>query len=340
MKQATIKSNKFGLAALALAMSIIMSGLMLAPNSASAFWWSWGNHHVNAQGNNDNDTVTVTIQKYLDGEPATAENTGDASFPMSASWTDPEDGDGSGTYSLSSDNSYKAVTSEMNEGADYSTNEILDGDMVAATCEDDQPYRLAGYSVGTSAEAAASADVSSESPVLINLSEDQYVIVWNRTCDDDPGNGNATSSGSISGEVTGGQSDGDPGELAITSIDAQKTTAIANGEFDDGWKYVFNITVPENEPDLTMKFADWMQTEGEHTLPVAGNIRISSEQANSTSTVTLNAADIYSSPELTMTEDLNEDEDGLQVQVLVEVAVPADTYNGTYSTEYGVRTLP
>src|SRR3989344_1867284 len=318
MKQATIKNRMIGFGTLILAMSIIMSGMMFSPNNASAFWWPWGEHHAHAQGNNDDDddesTVTVTIQKYIDGELATSESADGNAFPMTASWDDPDGiGEGSGAYSLSTATTpdYQAVTSEMEVGADYSTSEVLDGDIVAAICDDDTPYVLVGYSVGTTSAAAAAATVS------------------------------ATTSGSISGQVTGGASDEDPGELEVTSIEALKTTAVANGQFADGWRYLFNITVPTDETDLAMKFADWTQSGNDHILPVAGNMRISSDQASDSNlVVTLSAADTYSTPELTMTGDLNEDEEGLQVQVLVEVAVPSGTYNGTYSTNYGVRTLP
>lgn len=342
MRQATIRNSAYGLGALALIISLIMSGLMLAPNSASAFWWPWGDHHkkAHAQQDDDDDMVTVTIKKYIDGEPATSANANNHSFAMTSSWNDPEgSGEGSGSYELSADNSYKAVTSEMNVGADYSTNEVLDGDIVSASCDGDHPYKFVGYSSGTSLQAAASAEVSGTAPSFTDLSANQYVIVWNETCDDDDDNGNATSTGNISGEVTGGQSEGGEGELEITSIDAEKTTAIANGEFADGWQYVFNITVPTDEPDLAMKFADWMHDNGEHSLSVANNMRISSEQADSNEAVTLTAANEYSSPNLYMTGDLDAEEDGLQVQVLVEVAVPSDTFNGTYSTDFGVRTL-
>lgn len=345
MRQATIKTEAFGLGALLLIISMVLSGLMLSPNNASAFWWPWGDYHHKAHAQDDDDdddeTVTVTIKKYIDGALATSESADGNAFPMTASWDDPDGiGAGSGSYELSASNSYKAETSEMDEGADYSTSEVLDGDVVAANCEGEHPYKLVGYSTGTTSQAASAAEVSASAPSFTDLSEDQYVIVWNESCDDDDDNGTATSTGSISGEVTGGQNATSTGELMVTSVDAQKTTAIANGEFADGWQYVFNITVPTDEPNLAMKFANWLHTNGTNTIPVANNMRISSDQASATSTVTLTAADTYSSPDLHMTGDLDGDEDGLQVQVLVEVAVPSDTLNGNYSTEYGVRTLP
>ena len=346
MNSAITKTRSFQLTAFALVTSVLMTGLMLAPNSASAFWWPWGNHHAHAQnGGGDDETVTVTIHKYIDGEMATSESADSNSFMMNASWNDPDGlGEGSGGFELSSESTpaYTAVTDEMNVGASYDVSEVLDGDIVSTTCEDDHPYMLAGYSFGTSAEAAAGASKSTTAPSFTDLDENHHVIVWNETCDDNGngGGGNATSTGSISGEVTGGASDEEPGELMVTSIDAQKTTAVANGEFEDGWQYVFNITVPSDETNLAMKFADWMHSGGEHTLPVGGNMRISSDQAdNSGATVVLSDTDVYSDPALNITSDLDEEEDGLQIQVLVEVAVPEGTYNGTYSTEYGVRTL-
>lgn len=343
MKLATIKTGLFGSGALLLAASIVISGLMLSPSSASAHWWPWGHNHANAQETDDNETVNVTIHKYIDGEMATSENADGKAFPMNASWDDPDGlGKGSGGFELSADTSpaYQAMTEDLQVGADYSVSETLDGDTVAASCDSDHPYALVGYSIGATAEAATTADSSTDAPAFTGLGEDQHVIVWNKSCADDDDDTHATSSGSLSGEVTGGSSDDDPGDLSVTSVDAEKTTAVANGEFADGWKYVFNITVPSDEPNLAMKFADWMQTDGDHTLPVADNMRISSDQASSSSAVTLTADDTYSSPALMMTGDLDTEKDGMQVQVLVEVAVPADTYNGTYSTTYGVQTLP
>jgi len=337
MKLTTIKTQMFGLGSTVLVLGLIASGLALAPNNASAFW-PWGNFHSLAQAyhNNDDSVVTVTIQEYIDGELATGETANNTSFPMTASWDDSGGiGSGSGSYDLSIDNSYTAETAQMQVGADYSTSQLLDGDVVSMSCDEGHPYKFIGYSTGSSVAAAASADIMSTAPAFVNLEGDHYVIVWSESCDDD-----IPQAGDISGEVTGGQSNENPGVLEVTSVDAQKTTATANGEFADGWQYVFDITVPTDEPNLAMKFEDWAQTDGANTIPVADNIRISSEQASATSTVVLTADGVYSSPDLHVVNDLDANEDGLQVQVLVEVAIPADTYNGTYSTSYGVRTLP
>lgn len=319
-----------GIGGLVLALSIILSGLMAAPTKADAWWWPWWKNAYAQEDEHATSTVTVTIQKYIDGNQATASSSDSLSFPMSASWDN--DGEGSGSYALNAGNSYQAMTSAMKKGADYSTHEVF-GETAGASCEDGKPFALVGYTTGSTLAEAEAGTPATTSPTFTDLMNDAYVIVWNQSCGDDN-----PSAGELVGEVTGGSTDEEPGELAVTAIEAEKTTAVANGTFADGWRYVFKITVPSDEPDLAMKFNDWLHSNGSSTIPVANNMRISSDQAdNSGATVLLTAADTYSSPSLTMTDDLDSEEDGLQVEVLVEVAVPAGTLNGTYSTDYGVR---
>lgn len=140
----------------------------------------------------------------------------------------------------------------------------------------------------------------------------------------------------LSGTVTG-----DQGTLAVTSIDSTKTSATADGTFANGWIYTFHVTVPLNEPNVAMKFADWVNNTPPGTIPVAGNMRISSAQAdNAGATVLLSAANTYSTPSLHITGDLDPTTPGMQVAITVEVAVPVNTTNGSYTTSYGVQTLP
>ena len=144
------------------------------------------------------------------------------------------------------------------------------------------------------------------------------------------------TTGGLGGDVTGGTSS--HGTLAVTSV---STTAIADGTFTHGWKYVFNITIPDNEKNLSMKFANWLNTNSSSTMPVAGNMRISSPQAdNANATIVLSAANVFSTPALHMTDDLDSSMMGKQVQITVETAVPLNTVNGSYTTTYAVQTLP
>ena len=141
--------------------------------------------------------------------------------------------------------------------------------------------------------------------------------------------------GTIGGTVIGGL---DPGVLLVTRITAVKTTATADGTFSNGWKYIFNITVPSNETHLSMKFANWMSNTGSAILPVSGNMRISSIQAdNGNAVLILGGAETYTTPALNITGDLSPSVVGNQVQVTVEVAVPINTVNGSYNTSYGVK---
>ncbi|MEK9174121.1 MAG: hypothetical protein AAB845_02540, partial [Patescibacteria group bacterium] len=127
-------------------------------------------------------TTKVTIVKYINGVPATAENTGGASFPMIASWSAENIGTGSGAYTLSSTgfnnpNPYQATTSDMTTGADYSTYENT-----PTTCAPESQYALVGYSTGNTLETAEASSVTETVPTFTDLTSDKFVIVWNKTC--------------------------------------------------------------------------------------------------------------------------------------------------------------
>lgn len=278
----------------------------------------------------ENETVTVTIEKFINGEMATAETADNADFPMTATWDAENIGAGTGSYALSETNevAYQAETVDMTNGADYSTSEDLTGPVVAAACDMDAPYALAGYTTGDTRDEAMNAESSMVVPAFTDMQSDKFVIVWNTDC--------ANPGGGLGGEVVGGD-----GELEVTSIEMVDTTATANGSFESGWEYVFHITMPESEPNLAMMFSDWLETDGDGTIPVANNMRISSMQAdNGGATILLTAEDTYSTPDLHMTDDLDEEMDGIQVEVTVEVAVPNGTPNGSYTTDYGVQSNP
>lgn len=143
--------------------------------------------------------------------------------------------------------------------------------------------------------------------------------------------------GQIGGDVVGGVG---AGTLAVTSVVVDDSSAVADGSFANGWKYTFNVTIPTNETHLSMKFANWTQTGGPGTIAVANNMRISSVQANNAgATVLLTAQNTYSIPTLDMTVDLDAMTEGIQVQVMVEVAVPVGSVSGAYTTSYGVQTI-
>ncbi len=266
------------------------------------------------------ETVQVFITKFINGQQATAQNASSSVFTMNASWNDTEGiGSGSGTYELTAP-TYNTQTINFNDGADYATSEVT-GTNVGTSCAAGKPFALSGYKYGESLAAASSSAATTTAPSFTNIQTNKYVIVLNVTC----------ATGVIIGDVVG-----DQGTLAVTSIDAVDTSATADNSYENGWKYVFHITVPTDESNIAMKFSDW--TAGLNTIPAGNNMRISSAQAdNGGATITVLAADTYTIPNLHMTTDLNPALAGIQVEVSVEVKVPVGTPNASYSTNYGVK---
>ena len=67
-------------------------------------------------------------------------------------------------------------------------------------------------------------------------------------------------------------------------------------------------------------------------------MRISSAQAdNAGATIDVLAANTYTTPNLHMTMDLDPLTAGIQVDIMTEVRIPVGTANGSYSTNYGVK---
>ena len=129
--------------------------------------------------------------------------------------------------------------------------------------------------------------------------------------------------------------------LGVTQTAAIQTFATAGGGFDQGWKWVFNVTVPNNETVLKMKFADWIGTTD--SIPAANNIRFYSNQSTnataSTSAITISGSGVLSAPMyLDSSVDLDKSQDGRQIQIMVEVQVPLHSNGGSYSTSYGINT--
>jgi hypothetical protein len=167
----------------------------------------------------------------------------------------------------------------------------------------------------------------------IDNDSDGVIDLADPDCTNASDNTESGTMGTSTGTSTGTTTDA---ALHVDSIDAQKTTAIANDTYEDGWRYVFHITAPNGEQNLAMRFSDWFSGSSSSTIPVAGNMRVSSAQASSTDPVTLSAANAYSTPAFIMTGDLSSSTPGRQV----EVKIPSGTSNETYTTSYGVRTLP
>ena len=133
----------------------------------------------------------------------------------------------------------------------------------------------------------------------------------------------------------------DTASLAVTGIDAVKTYAIADDTYDNGWSWTFNVTVPTNETQFQVKFADFVS--GGNTITAANNIRFYSAQASGNATsataVEIIAANTYSSA-ITLDSDLAPATAGRQIEVTVEIKVPTGSVGGSYSAQYGVQSNP
>ncbi|MGE0598985.1 MAG: hypothetical protein AB7J35_08945 [Dehalococcoidia bacterium] len=118
---------------------------------------------------NEQDTNTVTVDKYVDGEPAvdgTFELTETASDTSEAIVLDPTSG-------------YEHVSAPIAFGTSYALTE----DNIDGTCDEGDTYRLAGYSIGATLDEALAA-TPSDSVAIDSLESDMVVVVWNQSCAD------------------------------------------------------------------------------------------------------------------------------------------------------------
>ncbi len=132
----------------------------------------------------------------------------------------------------------------------------------------------------------------------------------------------------------------DTASLAVTGIDAIKTYATADDTYANGWSWKYKITVPTTETQFSMKFSDFVS--GANTILAGNNIRIYSTQASANATdataVTITAADTYTTA-IVLDADLEPATPGRQIEVTVEMKVPAGSAGGSYSASYGVQSL-
>ncbi len=133
-------------------------------------------------------SASVHIAKYLDGAHATAGSANGTAFPMLTTFNASNIGsatnapftlDQAGWYG---DPAYEASFSNAAIGSSYSTWENTSTGAVGESCDGLHPYALVGYTTGATWIAAAAASPSAAVPNFPNLTSDQYVIVWNKTC--------------------------------------------------------------------------------------------------------------------------------------------------------------
>ncbi len=132
--------------------------------------------------------------------------------------------------------------------------------------------------------------------------------------------------------------------LAVNSIDTIDSSAVADGTYENGWKWVIHFTVPDNENAFRIQFTNWaMVGTPSTTFATANNVRISTAQGSNASTtasgMTLSGANTYSDW-IYLTGDESASTPGRQVAVTVEVRIPLGTTPGSYSANFVANTTP
>lgn len=130
------------------------------------------------------------------------------------------------------------------------------------------------------------------------------------------------------------------GSLAVDSPYMINSTGTADNTYANGWEWVMRITLPTNQTNLALKFANW--TSGSNTLAAANNMQYYSEQiavgtGSSGSPVTITAANTYPS-DITVSTDADSTRAGIQTDIHIKVKIPTSTEAGSYSTTYSART--
>ncbi|OGY96433.1 MAG: hypothetical protein A2122_02970 [Candidatus Liptonbacteria bacterium GWB1_49_6] len=131
--------------------------------------------------------------------------------------------------------------------------------------------------------------------------------------------------------------------LEVTKIFAVQALATADGTFNNGWRWIFDVTVPTKETILKMKFSDW--TSGSNNIAAADNLRFYSVQSSSAydtdHAITVTAADNYGDEMgLISASDLDPTQAGRQIQITIEVKIPVNSAGGSYSANYGIFSAP
>ncbi|KKR09026.1 MAG: Filamentous hemagglutinin family outer membrane protein [Parcubacteria group bacterium GW2011_GWC1_39_29] len=126
----------------------------------------------------------------------------------------------------------------------------------------------------------------------------------------------------------------DVDNISLTNVTITKSSAVADNSYDHGWKWILDLTIPKMEDELFVKFGDW--TSNTDTISAVSNMRMYSVQSlinTSDNAVVIASASVYADG-LKLTEDMDATKPGRQIQLNVEVKIPAGTIGGGYSTTY------
>ncbi len=128
-----------------------------------------------------------------------------------------------------------------------------------------------------------------------------------------------------------------PCGIVVHDITITKTAAKANDVPEDGWEWVFDITVWDtSETILKMKFDQWDQSNGVETVDAGGNMQFSVDNGVTWFNITANGD--YPALGADISGIGNDDTAGRQVAITVRMKVPVGTLAGHYDSSYGILT--
>ncbi|MFA5013417.1 MAG: Ig-like domain-containing protein, partial [Candidatus Paceibacterota bacterium] len=135
------------------------------------------------------------------------------------------------------------------------------------------------------------------------------------------------------------------GNLSIDNvkINPDKSYAINNHDWDDGWEWEISLTVPTDETRIRLMFSDFTGSTG--SIPATGdNIRYysaDSSNGHTTEGTAINVATVATYPGTYLIFNAGSDQqpsmDGYQVVVKVQVRVPASATGGSYAGQFKVE---
>lgn len=132
--------------------------------------------------------------------------------------------------------------------------------------------------------------------------------------------------------------------LAVTGVDAIRTTGIADNTYADGWEWVMHLTVPDNENAFRIKFTDWFLNNASSTsFPANDNMEVwSAQSSNAGSAGSAIAAgnNFATNSWLMLTGDTSSTTPGRQIDLHIMVKIPTGTAAGNYTTTYTAQSWP
>jgi len=125
-----------------------------------------------------------------------------------------------------------------------------------------------------------------------------------------------------------------PVSIFVNSIESVGQNK-ADGVLEDGLDFRFSVTLPENENQLTARFADW-EVDGNPAFATLDNTFVSYKGVN----YKVDSASNYGMSDTLAVTDENSGAAGIQVTFDVLARIPVNTTLGNFTSAFGLKSLP